>query len=247
MSGELTDRTLVILSFHKIGAPPSGGWETWFYIPERTFVGYLSYLNESGWRIIGLAGLLDALVTPGSSPQRSALLTFDDGYRSISKGALPWLRRFGYPAVLFVPTDFIGGRSWFDADREPEEPICDWDDLRELERCGISVQSHGASHRPFSALDPAEQEHELLRSKVVLETGLGKSVEVFAYPYGDCGSAPTELEKALKRAGYRAACLYGGGLNRLPIANPYGLARVAMGPDTDLQATLGGDAPPCDV
>ena len=68
--------------------------------------------------------------------------------------------------------------------------ICDWDDLRELERLGVSIQSHGASHRPFSKLSLPEQEEELTRSKTALEANLEKPVEVFAYPYGDGGTEP---------------------------------------------------------
>lgn len=193
---------------------------------------------ENGWQVIDLTAFLKGLAAPHSLPEQAALLTIDDGYRSIREVALPSLLRFGYPAVLFVPTDFIGGRNDFDAGVEPEEAICDWDDLRELEHWGISVQSHGASHRRFSWLDLAEQEEELRRSKAVLEAGLGKPVKAFAYPYGDEGVQPHVLRKALERAGYLAACLYGGGPNPLPIADPYRLARLAMGPDTDLQAAL---------
>ena len=145
---------------------------------------------------------------------------------------------------MFVPSDFIGKVNSFDAGNEPEEAICDWEDLRELQRCGVAIQSHGASHRTFSELAPPEQEAEMLRSKVVLEAGLGAPVEIFSYPYGDCGLDPAGIEKMLERSGYRAACLYGGGPNLLPIADPYGLARLAMGPDTDLMAEL-GDNQPC--
>ena len=147
--------TLAILGFHKIGEPPPDGWETWFYIPEATFVEHLSYLQRSPWQVIDLATLLKGLAAPDSLPERAALITFDDGYRSMRTVALPWLLRFGFPAVLFVPTDFIGGRNIFDA-AEPEEDLCDWDDLVGLERRGVAVQSHGASHRSFSELTPAE-------------------------------------------------------------------------------------------
>jgi peptidoglycan/xylan/chitin deacetylase (PgdA/CDA1 family) len=247
--------TLAILGFHKIGEPPPDGWETWFYIPEATFVEYLSYLQGSGWEVIDLASCLEGLAAPNSLPERAVLLTFDDGYRSMRTVALPWLLRFGYPAVLFVPTDYIGGRNTFDA-AEPEEALCGWDDLVKLERQGVSVQSHGASHQPFSSLTLAEQEAELRRSKTTLEAGLGKRVEVFSYPYGDDGvsSYPygddgassqvlRKVRGTLKRAGYRAACLYGGGPTRLPAADSYRLTRLAVGPDTDLQAELREEHP----
>jgi peptidoglycan/xylan/chitin deacetylase (PgdA/CDA1 family) len=234
-------RELIILSFHNIGEPSASLWgiTSWFYIPEATFAGYLSYLHEEGWQVIGLEAFLRGLTAPNSLPERAVLLTFDDGYRSMLSVALPWLLRFGYPAVLFVPSDFVGGSNTFDADIEPEEEICDWDDLRELERQGVSVQSHGASHRAFSYLPLAEQEEELRRSKAALEAGLGKTVEVFSYPYGDGGEYPQELSGMMQLIGYQAGCLYRGGLNRLPVSNPYRLTRLAMGPKTDLPATLG--------
>jgi peptidoglycan/xylan/chitin deacetylase (PgdA/CDA1 family) len=233
-----SDRRVAILSFHKIGQPSVKDWDTWFYIPEATFAAYLSYLYENDWHVIDLEAFLKSLAMPDSLPQRSVLLTFDDGYQSMRHVALPWLLRFGYPAVVFVPPDFIGGHNWFDTDEEPEEAICDWDDLRELERCGVSIQSHGASHRRFSELDLAQQKEELIRSKAVLEEGLSKPVKVFAYPYGDGGVDSGIQRDILEQAGYASACLYRGGPMRLPIVDPYRLARVAMGPDTDLQAEL---------
>jgi peptidoglycan/xylan/chitin deacetylase (PgdA/CDA1 family) len=233
MSVQRNGRIVAILGFHKIGPAPEG-WETWFYVPQPTFVGYLEYLKEDGWQVLDVAAFLHGLVEPDSLPERAALITFDDGYRSILDYGLPELRRFGYPAVMFVPTAFVGGHNSFDADNEPEEAICTWKELRELERCGVSVQSHGVSHRAFSGLHPAEQQQELLRSKAALEDGLGKPVEVFSYAYGDCGPEPEAVRRMLERAGYRAACLYGGGPHRMPVADPYRLERVAVGPDTDL-------------
>jgi peptidoglycan/xylan/chitin deacetylase (PgdA/CDA1 family) len=238
-SSKPDDRKLAILAFHKIGEPPPGSWRSWFYVSEETFVDYLGYLREDGWQMIDLATFIRGLVSPETLPRRAALLTFDDGYRSILDVALPWLVRFEYPAVLFVPTDYIGGHNHFDSHREPEEEICTWDDLRELERRRVSVQSHGISHRAFSELDPAEQEKELNRSKVELEAGLEKSVEVFSYPYGDGGTDPQVLREVMHRIGYRAGCLYKGGPNRLPVSDPYRLTRLAMGPDSDMRAMLG--------
>lgn len=239
MITQKSSRSLAILGFHKIGKPPLEGSKSCWCISEPTFVGYLNYLREYGWQVIDLTTFLAGLEVPESLPARSALLTFDDGYRSMHEIVLPWLLRFGYPAVLFVPTDFIGGINDFDAGYEPEEAICDWDDLRELERLGVSVQSHGVSHTRFSWLDVVKQEKELRCSKALLETNLGKPVEVFAYPYGDDWTNPREeLARMMKESGYQAACLYGGGPNRLPITDPYRLTRLAMVPDTDLQTDL---------
>jgi peptidoglycan/xylan/chitin deacetylase (PgdA/CDA1 family) len=231
-------KTLAILGYHKIGEPAPGGWKSWFYIPEAIFAQQLSYLHESGWQVIDAATALRGLAEPEALPERSALITFDDGYRSLLNVAVPVLRQFACPAVVFVPTSFIGRRNDFDVGVEPEEAICDWDDLRELERVGVSVQSHTATHPRFSDLDLSAQQEEVIRSKAVLEEGLGKPVEILSYPFNDAGRDPAALAITLKHMGYQAACLYKGGPNPVPIAEPYLLKRIPMGPDTDLRNEL---------
>jgi peptidoglycan/xylan/chitin deacetylase (PgdA/CDA1 family) len=239
MSGAGNGRRLAILGFHKIGPAP-GGWETWYYLPVADFAGHLRRMRQEGWQFLDLAAVLRGLEAPAALPPCAALVTFDDGYRSVLRWGLPTLLELGIPAVMFVPTDYIGGRNGFDQDAEPEEAICGWDDLRELERHGVAVQPHGVSHRAFSDLSGAEQEHELRRSRAVLEDGLGRPAEVFSFPYGDNGRDPEATRALLERAGYRAACLYGGGAMPVPVPDRYRLARVAMGPDMDFEAELGG-------
>jgi peptidoglycan/xylan/chitin deacetylase (PgdA/CDA1 family) len=229
---------VAILAFHKVGEPPPQGWESWYYVPETTFARYLETLDEEGWQVIDLETFLRGLAGRERLPEQAALLTFDDGYQSIQGPALSRMRQFDYPAVLFVPTDYIGGCNGFDADCEPEEVICDWDDLRALESLGISIQPHGAAHRSLSELDLADQDLELRRSKAVLEAGLGKSVEVFSFPYGDDGTDPAATAMLLRRVGYKAEFLYGGGPILLPVTDQYRLARLAMGPDTELRPML---------
>jgi peptidoglycan/xylan/chitin deacetylase (PgdA/CDA1 family) len=235
---------LAILAFHKVGDPSPGGWETWYCNTALEFSGYLSYLREHGWRVIDAATLVLGLSDPAALGPRAALLTFDDGYRSVLEVAAPVLRQFGYPAVVFVPAAHVGrGSHSFDADSgEPDEPLCDWGELAELERYGVSVQSHGLTHRGFSRLDAGQRDDELRRSKEILESRLRKPVELFAFPYGDGGEDPAEVGHALERAGYKAACLYDGLVNPFPPPDPYRLSRLTLGrwgdPRTELASVL---------
>jgi peptidoglycan/xylan/chitin deacetylase (PgdA/CDA1 family) len=230
--------TLAILGYHKIGPPGPTAWETWNYVPDDVFADQLTALREGGWEPIDAGALRAALVGEGTLPERAALVTFDDGYRSAHDHALPVLRRLGFPAVLFVPTAYVGGTNVFDRDAEPEEPMCDWDELAALSRAGVSVQSHGVTHRAFSDISPAERLEEIAASKAAIEARLDEPVDLFAYPYGDDGDGAADVGEALAAAGYRAAFGYGGDPFVAPGENRYGLARLAMGPDTDLRATL---------
>ena len=232
------ESTVAILAYHKIGEPPAGTWTTWNYVPEETFVSHLELLSERGHAVIDLDTLLRGLARPEILPPQAVLLTFDDGYRSMLHVAEPCLARFGLPAVLFVPTDYVGRTNSFDDGNEPEEPICSWDELGELHRRGVSIQSHSVSHRTFSELERGELRVELARSKATLEARLQAPVDVFAFPFGDNGKEPRAVEAALHDTGYKAACLYKGGSLTVPTETPYRLTRLPMGPDTDLAAML---------
>jgi peptidoglycan/xylan/chitin deacetylase (PgdA/CDA1 family) len=231
---------LAILGFHKIGEPSPSGWETWYYNRADEFAGYLAHLRDHGWQVIDVATLLLGLSDPDRLPRRAALITFDDGYRSTLEVAAPLLQQFGYPATVFVLSGCVGmGSHCFDGNsREPNEPLCTWDELRQLERCGVSVQSHGVTHRAFSDLDPTAQEDELGRSRETLEERLQKPIEVFCYPYGDGGRDRVQAAELVARAGYRAACSYDGFLNRLPVSAPFHLSRLTLGRGSDLGADL---------
>jgi peptidoglycan/xylan/chitin deacetylase (PgdA/CDA1 family) len=229
--------SVVVLAYHKVGVD---AWETWFSLSEETFVAQLEQLRNAGWQPIDRRTFLRGLDDPASLPPRAALITFDDGYRSVLDTALPLLERFGFPAVVFVPTGFIGGTNDWEDGSQPQERVCGWDELLELERRGVAVESHGVTHRSLERLGPRSLEHELRASRAVLEERLGRSVELLAFPYGAGGRGRLSSELAV--AGYRAAFLYGGGPFSPPMRDPYRLPRLALGPDSDLSAALSGVA-----
>jgi peptidoglycan/xylan/chitin deacetylase (PgdA/CDA1 family) len=229
---------LAILGYHHIGPRGDGGAPTRWHLSVPTFERHLALLRGGGWRVIGVDALVRGLTRGDALPRNGVLLTFDDCHRSLRSVALPRLQRFGYPAVAFAPTDFVGATNAYDRAYAPEEPLCDWTELAELEAAGVSVQSHSATHRGLSWLTAAEQEEELRRSKAAIEARLSKRVDVFALPYGDDKVDPTALALMYRSAGYRAACLFGGGVNPLPLADPYRLERIAIEESTDLESVL---------
>jgi peptidoglycan/xylan/chitin deacetylase (PgdA/CDA1 family) len=200
----------------------------------------LSAAREAGWRFLDVSDVLRGLRDPRDLPPASALVTFDDGYRSLLERGLTVLRELKCPGVVFVPTAHVGSVNAFDQGiEEPLEPLCTWDELRELEANGISVQSHGFRHLRLSSADPNLLQAEIAQSKREVEERLQKTVEVFAFPYGDGGRDPAAATRILRRCGYHAACLYGGGPVALPAVDPYRLSRLPLGFGSDLGAELG--------
>ena len=119
------NRALAILGYHKVGLPAADGWESWYLIPEEIFVRQLNLLNECGWTVIDLKTFVAGLADPDRLPERAVLLTFNDGYLQFLDWAIPCLVSFGFPAVMFVSTDHVGGRNEWDANTDqPLERIC---------------------------------------------------------------------------------------------------------------------------
>ena len=232
-------KTLAILGYHKIGPAP-GEWNTWNYVSANDFEGQLEFLSQNGWSVINVDTFLKGFDDPELLSEKSVLITFDDAYRSIITVALPLLKKFSYPAIVFVPTAFVGNYNSFDADifYEPKEDICSWEELRELDRNNISIQSHGISHCHFSQISAETQFEEILVSKNLIQEKVGKEVFIFSFPYGDNGDDVPGMEKILKAAGYKAAVLYGGGTIEPLSVNRFILPRIAMGSDTKLESLV---------
>jgi peptidoglycan/xylan/chitin deacetylase (PgdA/CDA1 family) len=79
--------------------------------------------------------------------------------------------------------------------------------LRSLAKGGlVRIGSHGFSHSVFSHLDDETQKFEIIKSKMDLETIIGKPVTTFSYPFGADGDFNDETIRTLKSAGYQCAC-----------------------------------------
>ncbi len=230
----MTGGRLAVLGYHKVGEPASGARATRHYVSQAAFHLQLGQLLAAGWSFVDADSVVAALAGEGKLPDRAALVTLDGGYLSLLDWALPVLTEYRCPAVVFVATDHVGAFNGFDYSptREPPEQLCGWGELERLEAAGVSVQSLGASHRPFSRLSLGELTSEVVRSKAELERRLKRPVRFLAYPYGDLGSDTDLMADVLAEAGYEAAFTYGGGPFDPWQADRFRLDRIAVGPGT---------------
>ena len=233
--------TLAVLAYHRLGVPGPGSWDNGYLVCEDAFAEHLDVLGAGGWEAISVDQLLTGLRDPTSLPPRAALVTFDDAYRSVVDVALPLMAERGMPGVVFAPTAHIGATNAFDLDTDqPQEAICSWDDLARLEAAGLSVQSHGVTHRSLAELDVVALHHELAASRAAIEDALGTRVTLFSYPYGAWDADLDVIAPLLRLTRYRAAFLDSASLARLPAPDPYAIDRLTIGSDTDLERELFG-------
>lgn len=132
-------------------------------------------------------------------PDRTVVLTFDDGYASHFELVAPLLVRYRFSGTFFVTTDLIGRPGYLT-----------WEQLRKMVFLGMEVGSHGMSHQPLTKHPAAALDDELCRSKQMLEQNLGVPIHAIAAPGGFWNAT---VAKAVQKAGYDAAWISEIGTN----------------------------------
>jgi peptidoglycan/xylan/chitin deacetylase (PgdA/CDA1 family) len=154
-------------------------------ITPQVFEEQLQYLKENGYYSATWEDWQNAKLTKTPLPGKAVLITFDGGYLDFLTYAFPLLKRFDFTATVFLVAESIGKtNSWEKAEFEQVQLI-GWPEIRQLRDAGIEFGSMSATYQPLTALSPTEIVREAAKSRANLERGLGKSVRVFAYPYGN--------------------------------------------------------------
>lgn len=88
------------------------------FVEAMTFERHLQFLADC-FQIVNLSGLptINDHSLNGSSKKPLCAITFDDGWHDTYLNAFPALRKFGVPATVFLPTQYIGTNEWFWSDR----------------------------------------------------------------------------------------------------------------------------------
>jgi peptidoglycan/xylan/chitin deacetylase (PgdA/CDA1 family) len=191
----------LILCYHAL----SSDWPSSLAMPESSFRRQLRRLAASGYTGLTLSQAEERR-RAGTLPGRTVVVTFDDAYTSTLL-AKPVLDEFGFPATVFVVTEFApGGRRlswpgiehWLDGPHAHELEALQWDGLASLAAEGWEIGSHTVTHPSLPSLDDAELERELVESRQAIVARLGRC-EAIAYPYGH---ADDRVARAAAAAGY---------------------------------------------
>ncbi len=218
-------QTVPVLCYHKFSKTTSD----LMTVTEKNFEDQMRYLKEEGYRIITMDELFDFLGFERQLPRKSVLITIDDGWRSTYDIAYPILRKYDYPATLFLYTNLISDSG----------KTLSWGHIREMARNGVNIQCHTVSHRSLIKINEQESfreyfdalHRELSESARVIKMKLGMDVKYLAYPYGDTNPLVVAL---LQKLGYRGAFTVERGSNPF-FVHPYRINRSMIYGDFDME------------
>ncbi|WP_049723529.1 polysaccharide deacetylase family protein [Gilvimarinus polysaccharolyticus] len=202
----------VILQYHHVSdqAPSSTSTSV-----ER-FKQHLSYLSEHQFDVIALPELIARLKNGKTLNDKTVVITFDDGYRSVYDTAFALLREYGFAFTVFVNSAPI--------DRDFQEFVT-WPELKKMTQAGATIANHTVTHPFMQRLLQGETEAEwrermaaeIIGAEEAIEAHTGQSVKLLAYPYGEFDA---KLERLVQQLGYIG----------------FGQHSGAVGPDSDVLA-----------
>lgn len=178
----------------------------------------LKYLKENNFKVIGFGEAIDRWQSGKTLPEKAVILTIDDGYLSFYENGWPLLKKFGYPATIFIQTETIGGNDFMS-----------WDQIREIQKAGIEIGNHSHSHAYFLNM-PEDERSDAFKNDVekatrLFDNHLEKAPDIFAYPFGEYTA---EMEDILGKLDFKSAAVQQSGVFSEQ-SDPFAIPRFPMG------------------
>jgi poly-beta-1,6-N-acetyl-D-glucosamine N-deacetylase len=178
----------VILAYHRIGedANPDSN------ISANQFLAHVEEIEKGGYNVISLPELVEGLKKNLEFPARTIAITFEGGFKSALKNAIPALLVKKIPFTVFYSSDY--------ADADSADHVS-WSDLKTLS---------GYSHASFGVLPAAYARHEgeeeikrqINKARQRHREMLGAEAAFFSYPFGEYSPAYKDI---VRNAGFSAA------------------------------------------
>ena len=181
------NRGVPVLCYHSIGDDPTG--KNPIIISKEKLRQDLQTIKNLGYTTLTLSQLNDYIFNDKAIPEKSVVITFDDGYKDNYTNAFPILKELNMNATIFVVSSLINGETSMTSQQ-----------IKEMSDYGIDIESHTVSHKRLSEMSYNEQLEELSKSKKEIEEITGKSVIAAAYPEGMYND---DTKSAVENAGYK--------------------------------------------
>jgi peptidoglycan/xylan/chitin deacetylase (PgdA/CDA1 family)/glycosyltransferase involved in cell wall biosynthesis len=183
---------LPVFMYHHVG-PPQPDSEPALFVSAARFEAHLRFLKRKGYRGIRASDWMSWVRDAKPLPEKSVLLTFDDAIAELNEHAFPVLERYGFNAVVFVPTNCVGkGNLWNHSLGYKWRPCLNAEQIRCWSMREFEFGAHSKNHPDLTQLNESELQDEIAGSRTDLERIAGSPVISFAYPYGHYNSAAAQ-------------------------------------------------------
>ena len=186
-----------VLNYHNIVKNGMENQNDIHSISIERFNEHISALTESGYSQVSLPSAFDIL-TGGLDHAPGFVITFDDGYASLSEYAdeiNPPLK-----PTVFVLTEYAGQStlSW-NLRSSVILTHLTLDEIKKLDDSGFDIQIHGCDHHNLLKFGDGQLRFRFKAANGWFFNNLGKMPEYLSYPYGYCNERIKEIASEFYR------------------------------------------------
>ena len=195
------DNAVILLYHHVSSSTPK-----LTSVSPDTFRQHMQYLADNH-TVLPLKQVIESLQNKQSLPEKTVVITFDDGYDNIFDNAHPILKEFAFPYTIFVNPPLIG---------EVDYQL-NWQQVKLMAKENVSFANHGKQHTHMLSKQVGESQQDWLNrtmqdiedAEKMLEQNIGYSLKYFAYPYGEFDQ---QLKTRLSSQGYIGFAQHSGAI-----------------------------------
>ena len=195
------DNAVILLYHHVSNSTPKVT-----SVSPDTFREHMQYLADNH-KVLPLEQVIEALQNKQLLPDKTVVITFDDGFDNIYDNAHPILKDFGFPYTVFVNPPLIGSASY----------QLDWQQVKLMATEKVSFANHGKRHNHLLRRRPDESKknwlirtmQDIQDAEELLEQNIGYSLKYFAYPFGEFDK---KLKIQLETQGYIGFAQHSGAI-----------------------------------
>lgn len=217
-----------ILMYHMVREHIDGARFNGLRVTPAAFAKQLAYLKRQGWQFWFLSEVLQAK----QLPEKTVVITFDDGFEDNYTQALPLLKKYDAKATLFLveqrsDNDWSSKKKAHHNEGElMREPKLSDAQVREMLDSGLfEIGGHSLSHADFSKLSPEQKRTEIATSRALQTQKFPGSHQSYAYTFGIYDKQDMALVQEL---GYLGAVTTKEGISDNIDAQRFELPRVKV-------------------
>ena len=164
------------IMFHYIEEPKNKirNSRYWLSYSPKRLENLLVFLKENNIEAITFWDIADAIKNNKELPEKSVILTFDDGHLNHYTKALPILKKHQVNWVFFIVSEFPDNDSNY----------ADWWHIKQILKAWNEIWSHTLDHQALSTLSKSNIIKELKESKEKIEFKIWEPIITICYPSG---------------------------------------------------------------